>query len=62
MAKNITKNRSLNIKGVVDISSDGNEIFVTVEDADESYTLAELIKDFNGAEVTISVKESIDIA
>lgn len=63
MAKsNITKKRSLNIKGVVDICKEDNTIYVSCEDNAEAFSLADLLQDFDGAEVTISVTESVDLA
>lgn len=54
MAANIVKKKSLNIKNaVVDVTDDG-QIILSVED-DGEFNLAELLEDFKGATVSISV-------
>lgn len=60
MAK-ITKKKSINIKGILEVSKDDGEVFVSVEDGDE-YSLGDLLKDFSNCEVAISVTESVDFA
>lgn len=64
MGKSITRKKSIDIKGVlnlVDIDDNKKEILVECEDSDEPYSLSDLIKSFDGCEVTISVRESVDI-
>ena len=62
MAKSaITKKNSIGIKGILNIDVDENKVVVETEDG-EVFELANLLKDFNGSNVTISVGESIDIA
>ena len=62
MAKSaITKKNSIGIKGILNIDVDENKVVVETEDG-EVFELADLLKDFNGSNVTISVGESIDIA
>ena len=58
----ITKKRTVSIKGVLDISKDDNQIYVLIEDSDEPMALADILQDFDNAEVAISVGESVDIA
>lgn len=60
MAK-ITKKKSINIKGVLEVSKDNDEIFVAVEDG-ETFSLGRLLEDFDNCEVAISVTESVDFA
>lgn len=63
MAKaNITKKRTVSIKGVLDINKDDNQIYVLIEDSDEPMALADILQDFDNAEVAINVGESVDIA
>lgn len=60
MAKaNITEKKTVSIKGVLNIDED--VIIVELEDGD-TYALSEILKNFNGAEVSINVAESRDIA
>lgn len=62
MGKSIVKKKSIDIKGVLNIGDDmnANNIYVEVEDIDEPLLLSDLIKSFNGCEVSISVRESIE--
>ncbi len=60
MAK-ITKKKSINIKGILEVSKDNDEIFVAVEDG-ETFSLGRLLEDFDNCEVAISVTESVDFA
>lgn len=60
MAK-ITKKKSINIKGVLEVSKDNDEVFVAVEDG-ETFSLGRLLEDFDNCEVAISVTESVDFA
>lgn len=62
MGKSIVKKKSIDIKGVLNIGDDMNadNIYVEVEDIDEPLLLSDLIKSFNGCEVSISVRESIE--
>lgn len=60
MAK-ITKKKGISIKGVLDVASDDNQIYVLIEDG-EVMSLAELLRDFSDCEVAISVTESVDLA
>lgn len=61
MAKaNITKKKSVSIKGVLDITDKG--INIIIEDSGEPMSLADILQDFDNAEVSISVGESVDIA
>lgn len=61
MAKaNITKKKSVSIKGVLDITDKG--INIIIEDSGEPMSLADILQDFDNAEVSISVGESVDVA
>ena len=60
MAK-ITKKKAISIKGVIEMAKDENQIYVTIEDG-ETMALADLLQDFEGCEVTMSVTESVDLA
>lgn len=63
MAKsNVTKKRSLNIKGTLDVNMEDKTVNVFIEDNPEPYSLADFLHDFDSAEVSISVGESIDLA
>lgn len=58
---NIVEKKTISIKGVLDIDEENNTIIVEIEDG-EAMTLANILSNFNGAEVTMSVAESNDIA
>lgn len=60
MAK-ITKKKTISIKGILDISQENNQIYVET-DSGEALPLADILQDFDGADVAISVSESIDLA
>lgn len=62
MSKAITKKKSVSIRGVLEISKADNQIFVCVEDGGEAMPLADILQDFDNAEVSMSVTESVDIA
>lgn len=57
----IFKKRSLSIKGVLNVNGDENKIFVEIEDG-EQIKLADLVQEYDGSEVSISINESVDIA
>lgn len=61
MAKaNIVEKHSISIKGVLNIDEDG---IMTVDVEDKTtMALVDLLKNFNGKEVTINIGESKDIA
>ena len=59
MASKITTKNSLNAKGTLNLSD--NNIVLEVEDVDTPVALIDLLKDFDGKEVTISVNHSNDL-
>lgn len=62
MGKSVIKKKSIDIKGIINISTeDEKAIYIECEGSDEPLLLNDLIDSFNGAEVTISVRESIDV-
>lgn len=59
MAKaSVTTKQSLTAKGVLNLN--GDEIMIEIEDG-EAASLMELLKDFNGLDVSISVSNSVDL-
>lgn len=60
MASGITKKQSLNVKNAIVDIKDG-KILLEIEDNPIPYDLAELMQEFNGALVNISVGISVDI-
>ena len=63
MGKSVIKKKSIDIKGIINIrnTEDEKDIYIECEGSDEPLLLNDLIDSFNGAEVTISVRESIDV-
>lgn len=59
MAKTITRKNSIDIKATISIVDD--KVMLEIEDYDEPVNLATLISDFDGQDVTVSVKQNIDI-
>ncbi len=59
MASKITRKNTLSVQGTVNIT-DGRIIF-EVEDAASDYDLADLMSDFNGQEVKLSVNQTDDL-
>lgn len=53
MASKVSTKESLNAKGILNL--DGDEILLEIEDVDTPVALVDLLKDFNGKEVSISV-------
>ena len=59
MAK-ISKKKSISLKGIVSITED-NQIVFEVEDIPEVVELANLLEDFNGQEISLSVNQTEEI-
>ena len=59
MAK-ISKKKSISLKGIVSITED-NQIVFEVEDMPEVVELANLLEDFNGQEISLSVNQTEEI-
>ena len=59
MAK-ITKKNVLSVQGIVNIENE--KIIFSVEDIEGEIALAELMSDFNGQEVKLSVNQTDEIA
>lgn len=57
----IVKKKSLSIKGILNVNGDENKILVEIEDG-EPIKLADLVQEYDGSEVSISINESVDIA
>lgn len=57
----IIKKKSLSIKGVLSVNANDNKILVEIEDG-EPIKLADLVQEYDGSEVGISINESVDIA
>lgn len=53
MASKVSTKESLTAKGILNL--DGDEILLEIEDVDTPVALVDLLKDFNGKEVSISV-------
>lgn len=62
MAAKITKKKALNITAIIDINADSNQILLEVEDVETPMNLADLVSEFNGEEVKITIAQSEDIA
>lgn len=62
MAAKITKKKALNITAILDVKTDSNQIVLEVEDIETPMNLANLVSEFNGEEVKITVTQSDDIA
>lgn len=62
MGKSIVRKKSIDIKGILNIGNEENDknIYIECEDLDEPLLLSDLIKVFNGSEVSISVRESVE--
>lgn len=62
MGKSIVRKKSIDIKGILNIGDEENDknIYIECEDLDEPLLLSDLIKVFNGSEVSISVRESVE--
>ena len=58
MASRVSKRKSAQIKGVLEVK-DG-EILINVEDVTEPYVLSDFIRDFDGLDVRISITHSQD--
>lgn len=54
----VTTKQSLSARGILNLG--GDEILIEIEDG-EVVSLAELLKDFDGREVAISVNNSTDL-
>lgn len=59
MAK-ISKKKSISLKGIVSITED-NQIVFEVEDMPEVVELANLLDDFDGQEISLSVNQTEEI-
>ena len=59
MAK-ISKKMSISLKGIVSITED-NQIIFEVEDMPEVVELANLLDDFDGQEISLSVNQTEEI-
>ncbi len=59
MAKTITRKNSIDIKATLSIGDE--KVMLEIEDYGEPVNLATLISDFDGQDVTVSVKQNIDI-
>lgn len=57
----IKHKRSVSIVGILNVDKSNNTILVELED-DEARELGELLAEFDGAEVSMSVTESLDLA
>lgn len=59
MSKNITKKKTTNIRGVLDIDKDSGQMYICIEDGD-AMALSEILSDFDGCLISASVTESIE--
>lgn len=57
----IKHKRSVSIVGILNVDKSNNAILVELED-DEARELGELLAEFDGAEVSMSITESLDLA
>lgn len=56
----ISKKKSISLKGIVSITED-NQIIFEVEDMPEVVELANLLDDFDGQEISLSVNQTEEI-
>ena len=56
----ISKKKSISLKGIVSITED-NQIIFEVEDMPEVVELANLLEDFNGQEISLSINQTEEI-
>lgn len=56
----ISKKKSISLKGIVSITED-NQIVFEVEDMPEVVELANLLEDFDGQEISLSVNQTEEI-
>lgn len=56
----ISKKKSISLKGIVSITED-NQIVFEVEDMPEVVELANLLDDFDGQEISLSVNQTEEI-
>ena len=56
----ISKKKSISLKGIVSITED-NQIIFEVEDMPEVVELANLLEDFDGQEISLSVNQTEEI-
>lgn len=61
MSKFASKNTTVNLHGVLDVSVEDNIIYIVNEDG-EAKALADYLNQFDNCEVSMSVKESVDLA
>lgn len=61
MAANISKKRTINIKGILSIE-ENKQILVEVEDVETPMNLADIVAELSNQKVTISFAQSEDIA
>lgn len=59
MAKNVVRKNSIDIKAILSIVDE--KVMLEIEDYDEPVNLAAFISDFDGQNITISVKQNTDI-
>ena len=57
----IKHKRSVSIVGILNVDKSNNTILVELED-DEARELGEVLAEFDGAEVSMSITESLDLA
>lgn len=62
MAAKITKKKALNITAILDVKVDNNQILLEVEDVETPMNLADLVSEFSGDEVKITIAQSEDVA
>lgn len=62
MAAKITKKKALNITAILDVKMDSNQILLEVEDVETPMNLADLVSEFSGDEVKITIAQSEDVA
>lgn len=58
---NIVEKKTVSIKAILDVNEADNDINIELEDG-EVRTLASILKNFNGEEVSISVAQTNEIA
>ena len=56
----MSKKKSISLKGIISITED-NQIVFEVEDMPEVVELANLLEDFNGQEISLSVNQTEEI-
>lgn len=62
MAAKVVKKYSVTAKGVLNVNIENKSITLEVDGVDDPISLADLLSDMDGMDVSISIGQSVDIA